>query len=57
MAGNVFEYTSTLRSQDTLSIMKGYSWDDLPGFCRAAYQHTRPVDSRHILFGFRLVKE
>lgn len=56
MAGNVFEYTS-VRSQDSLAVMKGCSWDDLPGFCRAAYEHTRPVDSRHILFGFRLVKE
>lgn len=57
MAGNVFEYTSTLNQQSTRAIMKGCSWDDLPGFCRVAYQHTRPVDSRHILFGFRLVKE
>lgn len=57
MAGNVFEYTSTLKWQGTRSVMKGCSWDDLPGFCRAAYQHTRPVDSRHILFGFRLVQE
>ena len=58
MAGNVFEYTSTLRSrgEDTVAVMKGCSWDDLPGFCRAAYRHTRPIDSRHILFGFRLVK-
>ena len=57
MAGNVFEYTSTLRSRqaETVAVMKGCSWDDLPGFCRAAYEHTRPVDSRHILFGFRLV--
>lgn len=57
MAGNVFEYTSTLQQQNTLAVMKGCSWDDLPGFCRGAYQHTRPIDSRHILFGFRLVKE
>ncbi len=57
MAGNVFEYTSTLKQQETRIVMKGCSWDDLPGFCRAAYHHTRPVDSRHILFGFRLVKE
>ena len=56
LAGNVFEYTSTLKQQDSLTVMKGCSWDDLPGFCRAAYRHTRPVDSRHILFGFRLVK-
>lgn len=57
MAGNVFEYTSTLQWQGTRAVMKGCSWDDLPGFCRAAYQHTRPTQSRHILFGFRLVKE
>lgn len=57
MAGNVFEYTSTLqqRGDRIVAVMKGCSWDDLPGFCRAAYRHTRPVESRHILFGFRLV--
>lgn len=56
MAGNVFEYTSTLelRGLSKRSVMKGCSWDDLPGFCRAAYRHTRPLESRHILFGFRL---
>jgi toxoflavin biosynthesis protein ToxD len=59
MAGNVFEYTSTLQTtkQGEVSVMKGCSWDDLPGFCRSAYQHTRSISSRHILFGFRLVKE
>jgi formylglycine-generating enzyme required for sulfatase activity len=59
MAGNVFEFTSTLQTtqQGEVSVMKGCSWDDLPGFCRAAYQHTRSISSRHILFGFRLVKE
>lgn len=57
MAGNVFEYTSTLKWQSTRVVMKGCSWDDLPGFCRSAYRHTRPVDSKHILFGFRLVRE
>ncbi|MCC0177233.1 SUMF1/EgtB/PvdO family nonheme iron enzyme [Waterburya agarophytonicola K14] len=57
MAGNVFEYTSSLKWQGSRAVMKGCSWDDLPGFCRGAYVHTRPVDSRHILFGFRLVKE
>jgi toxoflavin biosynthesis protein ToxD len=59
MAGNVFEYTSTLHQQgvQTVAVMKGCSWDDSPGFCRAAYQHTRPVQSRHILFGFRLIRE
>jgi formylglycine-generating enzyme required for sulfatase activity len=57
MAGNVFEFTSTERQRrgQPVSVMKGCSWDDLPGFCRAAYEHTRPPNSRHILFGFRLV--
>jgi toxoflavin biosynthesis protein ToxD len=57
MAGNVFEFTSTLQQQGLkkVSVMKGCSWDDSPGFCRAAYRHTRPIRSRHILFGFRLV--
>ena len=57
MAGNVFEYTSTLKWQGTRVVMKGCSWDDLPGFCRGAYAHTRPVNSKHILFGFRLIRE
>lgn len=59
MAGNVFEYTATVitRGDRQVSIMKGCSWDDLPGFCRGAYQHTRPLGSRHILFGFRLVRQ
>jgi toxoflavin biosynthesis protein ToxD len=59
MAGNVFEYTSTHQGMGAAAqvVMKGCSWDDLPGFCRAAYRHLRPSHSRHILFGFRLVKE
>ncbi len=57
MAGNVFEYTSTPTRGGAEILLKGCSWDDFPGFCRAAYQHDRPVDSRHILFGFRLVIE
>ncbi|MEM9808020.1 MAG: SUMF1/EgtB/PvdO family nonheme iron enzyme, partial [Cyanobacteria bacterium P01_D01_bin.56] len=57
MAGNVFEYTSTLTRGRAEVLLKGCSWDDFPGFCRASYQHDRPVDSRHILFGFRLVLE
>ena len=55
MAGNVFEYTDSRAGQRV--VMKGCSWDDLPGFCRAAYRHSRPAESRHILFGFRLVRE
>jgi len=58
MAGNVFEFTSDTftRDQQVRTIMKGCAWDDLPGFCRAAYRHSRPVNYKHILFGFRLVK-
>ncbi len=57
MAGNVFEFTSTVYTQDSQerAIMKGCAWDDLPGFCRTAYRHGRPTTYRHILFGFRLV--
>ncbi len=57
MAGNVFEFTSTVYMQDgqERAIMKGCAWDDLPGFCRTAYRHGRPTTYRHILFGFRLV--
>ena len=59
MAGNVFEFTSTVYTQDgqERAIMKGCAWDDLPGFCRAAYRHARPTTYRHILFGFRLVSD
>ncbi|MGD1864802.1 MAG: formylglycine-generating enzyme family protein [Phormidesmis sp.] len=60
MAGNVFEYTSTLIEKSNGAeevLLKGCGWDDYPGFCRAAYEHDRPVDSKHILFGFRLVVE
>lgn len=59
MAGNVFEFTSTVYMQDgqERAIMKGCAWDDLPGFCRTAYRHGRPTTYRHILFGFRLVSD
>ena len=58
MVGNVFEYTSTLADKPNLEVIfKGCGWDDYPGFCRAAYQHDRPVNSKHILFSFRLIVE
>ncbi|MGD1853699.1 MAG: formylglycine-generating enzyme family protein [Leptolyngbyaceae cyanobacterium] len=59
MAGNVFEFTSTVYTQESQerAIMKGCAWDDLPGFCRTAYRHGRPTTYRHILFGFRLVSD
>ena len=59
MAGQVFEFTSTLVEAPggVRAVMKNCGWDDSPGFCRGAYRHTRSVLSRHILIGFRLVRE
>jgi len=63
MAGNTFEWTQTpwtvnpSRDQRKKSVLKGCSWDDRPGTCRAAMRHGRPNDSRHILIGFRCVSE
>ena len=53
MAGNVFQWTAT-RAGDR-AVLKGCGWDDLAGFCRGAYEHSRRIDSRHVLIGFRLV--
>jgi len=59
MAGNTFEWTSTpwTESGKEKSVLKGCSWDDRPGTCRAAMRHGRPNNSRHILIGFRCVSE
>jgi formylglycine-generating enzyme required for sulfatase activity len=54
MAGQVFEWTSTPNEQRAGHfIVKGGSWDDLPGVTRAAARHSRPAMLRHILIGFR----
>ncbi len=54
MAGNVFQWTSTPEAgRPGRIILKGCSWDDLGGICRAAARHGRPAKSRHILIGFR----
>ncbi len=56
MAGQVFEWTSTPVTAGDLKgsfIVKGGSWDDLPGVTRSAARHGRPRDLRHILLGFR----
>lgn len=56
-AGQVFEWTSTLSSAGR-AIVKGGSWDDKGcGVCRPAARHGRPPDLKHILIGFRLVRE
>ncbi|MFQ5846725.1 MAG: formylglycine-generating enzyme family protein [Candidatus Methylomirabilales bacterium] len=53
-AGNVFEWTRTEFSPGK-AVLKGCSWDDQGGICRAAARHGRVRDARHILFGFRCV--
>ena len=56
-AGQVFEWTATPRGQGR-QIVKGGSWDDSGcGVCRPAARHSRPVDLKHILIGFRLIAE
>jgi len=56
-AGQVYEWTATLAAPDR-AIVKGGSWDDKGcGICRPAARHERPVALKHILIGFRLVRE
>ena len=55
-AGQVFEWTATLRRRGRY-IVKGGSWDDKGcGICRPAARHSRPQAIKHILVGFRLVR-
>ncbi len=54
MAGQVFEWTATLwQANAQRYVVKGGSWNDLPGVTRAAARHGRPADLKHILVGFR----
>ncbi len=56
-AGQVFEWTSTLQGAARF-IVKGGSWDDKGcGVCRPATRHGRPTEIKHILIGFRLIRE
>ena len=56
-AGQVFEWTRTPRGEGRY-LVKGGSWDDKGcGICRAAARHSRPAHLKHILVGFRLVRE
>lgn len=56
-AGQVFEWTATGIGKDR-RIVKGGSWDDKGcGICRPAARHPRPIHLKHILIGFRLVRE
>ncbi len=56
-AGQVFEWTATPVGRGRF-IVKGGSWDDKGcGVCRPAARHGRPVGIKHILIGFRLVRD
>jgi formylglycine-generating enzyme required for sulfatase activity len=56
-AGQIFEWTAT-PSRSGRYIVKGGSWDDKGcGICRPAARHSRPQAIKHILVGFRLVRE
>lgn len=57
-AGQVFEWTATVSPGNSRYIVKGGSWDDKGcGICRPAARHSRPEALKHILVGFRLVRE
>ncbi|MGI9437928.1 MAG: formylglycine-generating enzyme family protein [Geminicoccaceae bacterium] len=56
-AGQVYEWTSSPGNPGRF-LVKGGSWDDKGcGVCRPAARHARPADLKHILVGFRLVRE
>lgn len=56
-AGQVYEWTAT-DGNPGRGVVKGGSWDDKGcGVCRPAARHARPVDLKHILIGFRLIRE
>ena len=60
-AGQVFEWTATPSPHGPAGaryLVKGGSWDDKGcGVCRPAARHSRPRALKHILIGFRLVRE
>jgi formylglycine-generating enzyme required for sulfatase activity len=56
-AGQVYEWTATPYRNGRI-VVKGGSWDDKGcGVCRPAARHGRPADLKHIIVGFRLVRE
>lgn len=57
-AGNVFEWTADDAGGGRVVVKGAGSWDDRGcGVCRPASRHTRPADLKHLLIGFRLVRE
>jgi formylglycine-generating enzyme required for sulfatase activity len=56
-AGQVYEWTATVAGPGR-AVVKGGSWDDKGcGVCRPAARHARPLILKHVLVGFRLVRE
>ena len=60
--GNVMEWTSTTEETDdknifSKAITKGCSWYSIRETCRAAFFREWNENSKHILIGFRLVRE
>ncbi|HMB77061.1 MAG TPA: SUMF1/EgtB/PvdO family nonheme iron enzyme [Kiloniellaceae bacterium] len=56
-AGNVFEWMANDLGNGRFEV-RGGSWDDSGcGVCRPAARHGRPAALKHILIGFRLVRE
>ncbi|MBT6119760.1 MAG: SUMF1/EgtB/PvdO family nonheme iron enzyme [Rhodospirillaceae bacterium] len=56
-AGQVYEWTGTPERPGRY-IVKGGSWDDSGcGICRPAARHARPAGIKHILIGFRLMRD
>ncbi len=56
-AGQVYEWTATMDGTER-AIVKGGAWDDRGcGICRPAARSSRPLGIKHILIGFRLVRE
>lgn len=51
-AGNVFQWTSTPFKEGHMTV-KGSAWEDHGGVGRGASRHGRPIESRHIIVGFR----
>ena len=57
-AGQVFEWTASPVKGTGRFLVKGGSWDDKGcGVCRPAARHGRPAALKHILIGFRLIRE
>lgn len=56
-AGQIYEWTATTDANGNV-VVKGGSWDDKScGVCRPSAWYTRSPDLKHILIGFRLMRE